>query len=332
MTCVWSVRDMALELPAGAIPVRRFSLRYYYYLFCAQILVQNGEFSPTRPIHRGQTYINTQHGTPLKLMGTDLSHKSPNVYSDSYGKTTRWTYLVSPNRYSTEIFRRVYRYDGPVLEVGYPRNDLFFTRNSPDEVARLKKRWGLPLNKKVILYAPTWRDIGTSRVDRDFQLQLDLAELRRRLGNEYVVVLRLHHLISSHLELTDADAGFAFNCSSAQYDAQELMLAADVLVTDYSSMMFDFANLRRPMIFFAYDFDEYSTSIRGTYFDLRAEGPGPVVHTMPELLRAIEGISRWLPEYAERERTFRDKFCATESGNASRTVVEQLILPILEDS
>jgi CDP-glycerol glycerophosphotransferase len=327
--CIWSFGDMTLEVPPGVRKVRRFSPRYYYYHSCARVLVHNGDFGENLPIRSSQVYINTQHGTPLKLMGTDLQDKKPDAYSPDYSKNGRWSHLVSPNRYSSEIFKRVYRYDGPVHEVGYPRNDLFFQRNTPTEIAALKKRWGLPPDKKVILYAPTWRDTGGSKIDRGFQLALDLEALKERFGGEYVIILRLHHLIATALELTEAQRSFAFDFSEPQYDAQELLLAADVLITDYSSMMFDYANLRRPTIFFAYDLDAYTNSIRGTYFDLRTEGPGPVVRTMPELIEALDGIESWRPEYTERELAFHERFCALENGTASKAVVDRLIRPAM---
>jgi CDP-glycerol glycerophosphotransferase len=327
--CVWSLEDTMLELPPQVTKVRRFSPRYYYHHSCARVLVHNADFPERLPIRKDQVYINTQHGTPLKLMGSDLREKKADNYPKEFSRTGRWTHLVSPNRYSSEIFRRVYLYDGPVHEFGYPRNDLFFHRNTLEEIARLKQRWGLPRDKKLILYAPTWRDVGSSRVDHGFELALDLKALRERFGNEYVLVLRLHHLIASKLALTTEDRAFAFDFSAAQYDIQELLLAADVLITDYSSVMFDYANLGRPTVFFAYDLDAYADQIRGTYFDLSAEGPGPVVRTMPDLLDALANIRTWRPDYAERERAFREKFCADEHGGASKAVVDRLIRPAL---
>lgn len=329
--CVWAVTDLSISTPPGTKKIRRCSPAYYYYHAHARVLVHNAEFADNLPIRKEQVYINTQHGTPLKLMGTDLSYKNPAAYPASYGKTGRWTHLVSPNSYSTDIFRRVHRYDGPVLEVGYPRNDIFFQRNSPTEIGALKEKWGLPPDKKVILYAPTWRDVGASRFDHDFQLALDIDALRSRFGEDYVLLLRLHHLISSRVELTPTQATFAFNVSSAAYDPQELMLCADVLVTDYSSMMFDYAILRRPMIFFTYDLDTYTNETRGTYFDLREEGPGPVVQTMPDLIDALSNIDQWRPHFAQREQAFHEKFCGQETGEAAKIVVDRLIRPAIED-
>ena len=327
--CVWSVENPGLVVPPGVEKVKRFSARYYYHLACARILIQNGEFGQALPIREGQTYINTQHGTPLKLMGSDILHKKPGIDAASYSKDGRWNWLVSPNPYSSEIFRRVYGYTGPVLECGYPRNDLFQRRNTAEDIRALKHDYGFPQDKKIILYAPTWRDVGNSRTDRGFKLQLDLAKLHEEFGETHVILLRLHHLIVSALKIDLALSRFAFECSSAGYDIQQLMLVSDILITDYSSVMFDFAILSRPTVFFAYDLEDYSSEIRGTYFDLVDQGPGPVVQTMEELVTVIRELDQTMPLYQEKQDAFRAKFCSLEKGDASNRVINEIIMPEL---
>lgn len=328
--CVWSFHDPSqVEVPAAVEKVKRFSVTYYYHHACARILIQNGEFAQGLPIRKEQLYINTQHGTPLKLMGIDILHKKPGIDLGSYSKNGRWGYLVSPNRYTTEIFKRAFVYDGPVLESGYPRNDLFYRKNNPDDIAAVKAGHGLPSDKKVLLYAPTWRDLGGSRIDRGFQLQLDLDDLRREFGETHVIILRLHHLIVSALKINPEHEGFVFDFSSGRYDIQELMLVTDVLITDYSSVMFDYSNLCRPIVFFAYDLAEYSSDIRGTYFDLKEEAPGPVVETMEDLVVAIRDTAVWEEEYATRQKAFHEKFCSLENGTASDQVIDKIIKPAI---
>jgi CDP-glycerol glycerophosphotransferase (TagB/SpsB family)/2-polyprenyl-3-methyl-5-hydroxy-6-metoxy-1,4-benzoquinol methylase len=327
--CVWSVENPGLVVPAGVEKVERFSARYYHHIARARVLIQNGEFAQALPVRKDQVYINTQHGTPLKLMGSDILHKKPNIDATSYTKDGRWNWLITANAYSTEIFRRVFSYSGPVLECGYPRNDLFRRRNTPEDIITLKRDYGLPPDKKILLYAPTWRDVGSSRTDRNFKLQLDLARLHAEFGESHVIILRLHHLIVSSLTIDMAFSRFAFECSSAGYDIQELMLVSDILITDYSSVMFDFANLSRPMIFFAYDLENYSSEIRGTYFDLEEQAPGPVVKTMDDLVTAIRDVGTSLPIYQEKRAAFHAKFCSLEQGDASDRVIDEIIIPAM---
>lgn len=327
--CVWSFVDTSLETPAGIIKVKKGSPDYYRYHSRAKVLVHNGEFGQQLPIRREQVYINTQHGTPLKLMGSDIARKRGKDVGKEYSRTNRWSWLVSPNRYSTEIFTRVFDYQGPVLEVGYPRNDIFYNRNDPNSISSIKAKYGVPEDRRVLLYAPTWRDVAGARVERGFALKLDLSRLYDRFGRSHVLLLRLHHLIASKLELSGDLANFAFDVSSAEFDAQELMLISDALITDYSSMMFDYANLKRPMIFYAYDLDEYENDIRGMYFSLEAEAPGPVVRDMDGILEAISNLQEsQAVDESKRERFLR-KFCANENGRASEQVVERLIAPAL---
>ncbi|GAH61106.1 unnamed protein product [marine sediment metagenome] len=175
LKCVCSLQDMKLKIPEKIKKVRRASFKYYYYYACSKFLLQNGEFLCYKNTREKQIYINTQHGTPLKLMGAERLSENDNIAS--YKKNRRWSYLISPNRYTTEIFKRVCRFSGPVLEVGYPRNDIFYTHNNVSSILSLKKKMELPFDKKIILYAPTWRDRDGARVDKNFEIVLDLIKM-----------------------------------------------------------------------------------------------------------------------------------------------------------
>lgn len=340
VVCVWSLLDTSVPVPAGVRKVRTMSLGYYYYHACAKVLVHNTEFKENLPIRPSQIYINTQHGTPLKLMGSDMVMHIPEIEGGgrrwNYNpKNGRWRHLVSPNPHTTEVFRRVFQFDGSVLEVGYPRNDVLFKRNNPDDLHSLKVKLGLPRDRRIILYAPTWRNQGASRTDRSFRLQFDLPRLEERLGATHALVLRLHHLVAGAAREEVASYGerlsqFVLDRSSEAYDVQELMLVADVLVTDYSSVMFDYAILQRPMVFFAYDLDEYSSATRGMYFDLNEIAPGPVVTDAAALVNTLATVDEWRPGYRERERVFRERFCPWDNGEAARKVVKAAILPALQ--
>ena len=180
---------------------------------------------------------------------------------------------------------------------------------------------GIPLDKKVILYAPTWRDDHFVRKGYyQMKMELDLKLMQERLGEEYVVLLRMHYLIMNVLDI-HAYQGFAYDFSAGS-DIQELYLVSDLLITDYSSVMFDYANLRRPIVFYTYDIDAYRDSLRGFYFDFEKEACGPICRTTSEVVEAIEKQAIWREEYAEKIASFHQKFNHIDDGNASKRILE----------
>src|SRR5699024_4221444 len=157
-----------------------------------------------------------------------------------------------------------------LLEYGYPRNDILYNWNSKLKVEELKKRLNLPTDKKVILYAPTWRDDEFYSVGKyKFSLKLDLENMERALDEEYIIILRMHYLIASNLDISDYPS-FVFDFSNYS-DISELYLVSDILITDYSSVFFDYANLKRPILFYTYDLEKYRNQLRGFYLDLDTE-------------------------------------------------------------
>ncbi|MFC1813506.1 CDP-glycerol glycerophosphotransferase family protein [Thermodesulfobacteriota bacterium] len=323
--CVWSFQDINTQIIGPAIKVNRFSPIYYYYLARAKFWIQNGEFGKKIKRRNGTIYINTQHGTPLKKMGIDIPYF--NDKKGTFEKTSKWDYLISPNKYTMEIFKRAYRYSGAFLETGYPRNDIFYTNNKLDMISSIKRKLQIPLDKKVALYAPTWRDYERKRIagkdqNKGFDPNLNYNLLYDKLSNEYVIILRFHHLTYNKVE-TDRFDGFIFDFSKSKYDIQELCLISDVLITDYSSIMFDYANLKRPMLFYTYDIDDYENSIRGFYLDFPKMAPGPLLYNTEELLYAILNIDTVKEEYREKEKSFFNQFCYLEDGNAAKRIVEK---------
>ena len=198
--------------------------------------------------------------------------------------------MISPNAYSTEIFARAFDvHPTKIIETGYPRNDILYNGNNRDTIDSLKKQMNVPLDKKVILYAPTWRDDEFySKGKYKFDLQLNLDKMREKLGQEYVILLRLHYLIAENLDLSEYE-GFAYNFSGYS-DISHLYLVSDVILTDYSSVFFDYANLKRPMLFYVYDLDNYRDKLRGFYFDFEKTAPGPLVKTTEEVITNIQSL------------------------------------------
>ena len=232
--------------------------------------------------------------------------------------------MLSPNRFSTPILRRAYAIEGEMLETGYPRVDVLAGRRSRRARARrCARRLGIPEGARMVLYAPTYRDHVVDRRGRyRLDLQLDLERLRAAVGDDTVILFRKHHYVVDTVPAT-AD-GFVRDVSSYP-DGTELMLAADVLITDYSSMMVDFANTGRPMLFFTYDLDAYADEIRGFYLDF--------VGYSARAAAADDGRGRRRTArprgraYRARARyaAFRQTFCELDDGHAASRVVDCLL-------
>ncbi|MBL4955057.1 CDP-glycerol:glycerophosphate glycerophosphotransferase [Neobacillus sp. YIM B02564] len=328
----WSIDPrFRSAFPDKGVPlVKRFSLKWLFLMARARFWVTNSRMPLWLPKPENTIYLQTWHGTPLKRLAQDQKEVlMPGTTTDKYKKnfykeSRNWDYLVSPNPYSTEIFRRAFQFDKTIVESGYPRNDVFYRSDLAERAMTFKKKHGLPLNKKVILYAPTWRDNQFHQVGKyKMDLQLDLTKLQQELGSEYIIILRMHYLVAENFELGPYE-GFAYDFSNHE-DIQDLYIISDLLITDYSSVFFDYANLKRPMIFFTYDIDEYKGDIRGFYFDFEKKAPGPIVKTTEEVIEAVKFLSQGnIPN--EKLNEFYQRFCSLEDGHASERVVKEVIL------
>lgn len=323
--CVWALND-GHEVPYGAEVVKRFSFKYAYYLAVSKYFV----FNVRQPLwyrkREGQVFVETWHGTPLKRLVFDqeeVTSASPKYKQQFYRQRQEWDYLVSANPFSTKTFRSCFMYDGKMLEYGYPRNDILYWPNK-DEIAKdLRKKLGIPEDKKTILYAPTWRDDEHyGKGEYKFTLALDLKLMMEKLSDEYVVLLRTHHYIADNIDTTGLE-GFVYNLSKYD-DISEIYLISDICITDYSSVFFDFANLKRPVLFYTYDIEKYKNQLRGFYIDMNTEVPGPLLYTSEEVVNAILNIDQINEEYKERYEEFYKRFCCYDDGNASKHIVEEV--------
>jgi CDP-glycerol glycerophosphotransferase len=329
---VWSVDKQCTEkFESRDLPyVRRFSISWLFTMTRAKYWVTNCRLPLWMTKSPKTVYVQTWHGTPLKKLGLDMEEvhmpgTNTNKYKRNFIKESgKWDFLISPNAYSTDIFRRAFLFGKNMIESGYPRNDFLIRHNHERTIERIKKICGLPPGKKVILYAPTWRDNQYYAKGRyKFDLQLDVDAVKRELADEYVIALRLHYLIADNLDLAGYE-GFVYDFSEYD-DIRDLYLISDLLVTDYSSVFFDYANLKRPMIFYVYDMDDYRDNLRGFYFDFEKEAPGPLVRTTEELIREIKNAENH--SLSEKWNAFYDKFCYLEKGNASERVVNEIFSP-----
>jgi CDP-glycerol glycerophosphotransferase len=304
------------DLPGWVEPVAPGGRTHLAMMGRAGHLVSNSTvlgFHRKRP---GTTFLQTWHGTPLKRIGFDIpqdgSRAARQAVATLRHNVPRWDLLLSPNRYSTPILREAFGYEGPIEETGYPRNDLLLSPRAAGIGQDVRTRLGIEPGKRVVLYAPTFRDAA------DFALEAEVDRIAQALGDAYVVLLRTHKI----------DAGSArsgrFVDVSGYPDNRELFLAADVLVTDYSSTMFDFAVTGRPMAFLTYDLADFQHRLRGFYFDLAREAPGPLVETTSELIGVLRDPEASRAAYAERYARFRERYCHLEDGRATERVLERL--------
>ncbi|TFU61844.1 CDP-glycerol:glycerophosphate glycerophosphotransferase [Jeotgalicoccus nanhaiensis] len=322
---VWVMNESS-KIPGNPETVKRFSLKYYY-LARAKYIVSNVRM-PNKYIKREeQSYLQTWHGTPLKRLAGDMDNvHMPGTNAERYKKnfnheTNKWDYLIAPNQYSAEIFRRAFWFNNTMLPTGYPRNDILTNHNDEETISRLKRINQIPTNKKVILYAPTWRDDEYFKVGKyKFNLKLDLHRLKEQFGDEYIILLRMHYLVASNIDLTGLE-DFAYDVSKYS-DVSELYLMSDILITDYSSVFFDYANLKRPILFFTYDIKKYQGQLRGFYIDMETELPGPLLMNNDDVMNAIENIDEVTEKYKERYNEFYERFCSWDDGRSSEKVVD----------
>jgi CDP-glycerol glycerophosphotransferase len=268
----------------------------------------------------GTTYLQTWHGTPLKRIHYDVLLVPPGRLEYLDEDVARWDVLLSPNAESTPRLRKAFGYDGPVWETGYPRNDLLLSPEAGRVRAEVRAELGIDEGTTAVLYAPTWRD-DEHYAGSEVPWQLDARALAERLtasGRRHVVLPRLHNLMTTR---SRPQSGAGVVDVSFYRDVRELHLAADVLVTDYSSLMFDFALTCKPMVFYAYDVARYASEIRGFYFDLFPQAPGPVATDPDELAAAILAQDG---DRHERYDAFRATYGHLEDGHATDRVLERL--------
>jgi CDP-glycerol glycerophosphotransferase len=318
---VW-VLDPALagEVPPWVTPVAPGSSSHLKILGRARYLVANHTVPGFHRKRRGTTFLQTWHGTPLKKIGFetnwDDSRKSRQARKTLEQNVPNWDLLLSPNAFSTPILRDAFGYTGEILEAGYPRNDLLVAPEADDVRARTRARIGIADGQRAVLYAPTFRD------NVPFAREPDVQQLARELGDSHVVLLRTHNIDAGRLSL---GPNARFQDVSRYPDNRELYLAADVLVTDYSSLMFDFAVTRKPILLFTPDLAHYRDELRGFYIDLEAEAPAPPVSTVGDLKSAIENLETTVDRSKEAYARFVERFCHLDDGRASERVVDTLL-------
>ncbi|WP_267245206.1 bifunctional glycosyltransferase/CDP-glycerol:glycerophosphate glycerophosphotransferase [Streptomyces sp. PR69] len=325
---VWivSAKAAAAGLPPGVDHVVPGTRRYWSVLARGTYFISNVNFHNHLVKRRGQIHVMTHHGTPLKVMGMGQQQYPAAAQGMNFRtllrRVDRWDLSLSSNPHSTEVWSQAYPSAVRHLESGYPRNDVLVNAG-PDEIAAARERLGLPPGRRAVLYAPTFRDY-----ERTFTCQLDLDRVARELGErgeDTVILVRAHYFHDG--------AGLAGRAGlidvSGHPRVEELFLAADALIADYSSLIFDYAILDRPIVIHAPDWEVYR-AVRGVTFDLLSGLPGD---TPGEVTRTTEDVVRVLTDGSldgERSRAlraaFRERFCVFDDGRAAERVVRHVLL------
>ena len=334
---IWAFADIEkykfLEEKENTTLVKIGTKQYNKSLAKAKYWIFNYKIPDFLKPKKNQVFVQCWHGTPLKRLGCDLTHFDNELNTIKGMKkiykleASKFSYFISPSKFASEKFISAWNLkeigkENIIIEEGYPRNDFLFNYNNED-ILKIKRKLGIENDKrKIILYAPTYRpNQHKSGVGYVYKEEINFKSFQEKFGDKYIVLFRPHYFIANSFDF-EKYKGFVFDVSKID-DINELYIITDVLITDYSSVFFDFANLRRPMIFYMYDLDHYRDKSNGFYFDLE-ELPGPIVKTEDELEKAVENIESNF-KYDEKYRKFNKRYNYLDDGNASKRVIRRII-------
>ncbi len=327
--CIWFYESTPYDIEGKHIQVRYRGLKYLFYMATAKIWIFDARQPEFLRKKSRVVYIQTWHGTPLKKLGLDIDNMfmagetGIEAYHESFRRnSSTWDYLISQNPFSTQVFRRAFDFKGKMLETGYPRNDILFEFNTEEHIADLKRSLGLPADKKIMLYAPTWRDDeGAGIGSYHYSNALDIDMMKDAFEDEAVLIIKYHYLVKDDINWSDyKDFVYIFDQS---VDIAGLYLVSDMLITDYSSVMFDYSLLKKPMYFYCYDLEHYKNVLRGFYFDFENSSPGPLSVTTEELIEDIRAERS--KDYEEAYRDFCQMYDPWDDGNASHKVLSEVL-------
>jgi CDP-glycerol glycerophosphotransferase len=324
----WAVQDFAVPVPEGGIPVVVNTRDWYQLLGTVQYYVDN-MYQPSyhvKPAH--QVLVQTFHGYPFKQMGhphwRNLRFSQARI--DGYvARARQWDYLVSPARYATPLLCRDFAYDGEVLEIGYPRNDVLQSPDAPRLREQVRASLGIAPDQVAVLYAPTFRDyLAASDVRAVMPDFFDFAEAQRLLGPEYVIMVRGHAFNARTRQRVGTLPG---SVDVTDYpEVSDLYLASDAAVVDYSSLRFDYGVTGKPMVFHVPDLQRYKDT-RGWLFDFEPTAPGPFAETTTEVAKALADLDGLERQFAGEYAAFRERYLDLEDGHAAARFVDAVFVP-----
>lgn len=324
----WAVQDHSVAVPEGGISVVVNSPEWYDLLFSVSYYVDN-MYQPE--YHRkppGQVIVQTFHGYPFKTMGhphwENMQFSRARI--ESYDARSReWDFLVSPARYATALLTRDFAYEGAVLEIGYPRNDVLLSKDAEAIRAVTRDSLGIQDEQTAVLYAPTFRDYLAKRDNRarmaDF---FDFEAATDALGDGYVLLVR-GHAFNARARQRVGGVGRVVDVTDYP-EVSDLYLASDAAVVDYSSLRFDYAVTGKPMVFHVPDLRRYQDT-RGWLLDFAPTAPGPRVDTTAEVVHHLQDLERLRSDYAATYAAFRENYLDLEDGRAGERFVDAVFVP-----
>lgn len=316
---IWTVGPNT-KTPEGSRAVLHGSREWLQAIATSKYLVNNTNFPWYFRKVQGQIYLQTWHGTPLKRLGRDIenNHLTKSYLDTMDREATYWNYLISPSPYCTEIFPGAFNYSGEIIETGYPRNDRL-TKTTSVERQAIREKIGIDdPSTIVVMYAPTWRDYNRSATG-NWQ-SVNFMDENIELPSGFKMIYRGH--TNTHSAHKNSVAGRAIDVTMYP-DVTELYLAADVMITDFSSVMFDYTVTGKPILFLAPDLEKYRAE-RGFYFDFENTSPGPILTSDREVLQALGRIDQVSKLHETRYRAWQAKFNGLEDGNSSKRVVDRV--------
>lgn len=315
--CVWAFSSKQVSIyKTNSRKVKLYSFLYYYYLNVSKFIISDQRlFKQMMPKkHKRQCYIQMWHGTALKKIEADMPKLSSRYKKEAIRDSNNINYVLSNSQYMTKIFRNSFWYEGDILEYGTPRNDIFFDKTAIlSAEKRVRDSFGLSEDLKIVLYAPTFRNKNSLLF-----YDIDLSGVKENLpGDNWIFLIRLHPNLLDKYSSEQIKKSFPNAIDTSSYsDIQDLLCAADVLITDYSSSMFDYIFMYKPCFIYAKDLNEYE---RGFYFSIY-NLPFSVAQSNAELIRNIQNFNE--KSYCDKINTFLDEIGNCEVGTSCPTLLK----------
>ncbi len=330
MRLYWGVLDHSVPLPEGAIPLVAGSQEWYDVLASAKYIVKNTEVGAYTKLRPGQVYVQTFHGQPFKRMGAGFFRdveRWPEFrvnYECTERRSDYWSLILTPYEGVDELYRDNYFYDGPVHDQGLPRTDALVGERAAEARRSTREQLGIRDDQIAILHAATWREdrAGANNTSRDIQF-VDLEKLASELGPEYVILQRSHGSVARG-DRRHGDRPGVIDVTDHP-EINDLIVASDAAILDYSSLRFDYALTGRPMVFLVPDLERYEGELRGFLFDFRESAPGPLVTDQPGVLAALRDLHGISAAYADDYARFNERFNRWHDGRAAERVVDRML-------
>jgi len=305
---------------AGVKSVKYNSWEYLYYSATSKYWIDNCHGYHLRRPREETIYLQTWHGTPLKKIAQDIEGKEYDYSKKCWAlESSYWDYMISPSKKLNKLFSRAFKVSEDIMiNAMYPRNEFLINGDIPAIKDKVSKTLRISQGKKVILYAPTFRNGETE----NYRVRFDCEKLKDELGEEFVFLLRVHPNVK-RVSPEIFENGYVVDASKYD-DIQELYAAADILITDYSSVFFDFAILKKPMIFYPYDYEHYKNEERGFYFDYEKLVPGPIAFEEEGVIEEIRESSAHPEKFQKIIENFNDEFNDTEFKGSSEYILKKV--------